>query len=66
MRQDYPLYVAWFSLLGEIIEKVEKFPRSVRFTLSDRIVNLGFDIMELIIEAIYRKERKTSCAGRIS
>jgi hypothetical protein len=35
-----------------------KFPKNVRFNLSDRLTNISLDVMECIIEAIYAK-RKT-------
>lgn len=57
MREDYPVFVQWYKLTNYIIDRVEKFPKSVRFSLSDRIITLVFDIMEKIIEAIYTKQR---------
>jgi len=55
---EYPLFAAWFDFLTDLFDRVERFPRSVRFSLSDRMVNLGLDIMEGIVEAIYTKDRK--------
>ena len=43
--------------MNYIIDRVENYPKSVRFTLSDRIIRLMFDIIELIIESIYTKKR---------
>ncbi len=40
-----------------------KFPKNVRFNLSDRMTNISLDVLELIIKAIYRK-RKTYILGR--
>ena len=36
---------------------VEKFPRSQKFTLGDRTVNLALDTLELLIEATYTRDR---------
>lgn len=58
MKEDYPLFVKWYDLMNYLIDRVEKFPRNVRFTVSDRIFNLVLDISDLIVEAIYTKERK--------
>jgi len=44
--------------MNYIIDRVDRFPKTVRFTISDRILNISFDIMEKIIEAIYSKDRK--------
>lgn len=57
MREHYPLYVHWESTLNWILDCVERFPKSVRFSLSSRIANIALDILEAIVEAIYTRER---------
>ena len=57
MKEDFPLFVKWFDATDWIMEKVEKSPKSVRFTISSRISNMTLDVMEGIIEAIYTKDR---------
>ncbi|MBU2552404.1 MAG: diversity-generating retroelement protein Avd [Proteobacteria bacterium] len=58
MKEDYPLYVKWSEAADWILDAVEKFPKSVRFTISGRVANLALDIVEGIVEAIYAKERR--------
>ncbi len=58
MKEDYPLFVAWYRLLNDIMDRTAKFPKDVRFTLTDRIVQFALTIMELVVEAIYSRERK--------
>ncbi len=55
--QGYPVFDKWITILDWILDRVEKFPKSVRFTLSTRIVNISLDILESIVEAIYTKKR---------
>lgn len=31
MREDYPLYVHWYSTLDWILSAVERFPKNARF-----------------------------------
>lgn len=57
MKEDFPLFVKWFEATDWILDMVEKFPKSVRFTISGRIANLALDVMEGIVEAIYTKDR---------
>jgi len=57
MKEDYPVFVKWSDATDWILDTIEKFPKSVRFTISSRIGNLTLDIMEGIIEAIYTKNR---------
>jgi len=40
-----------------IIPKLEKYPRSQKFLLADRIENLMLDILELLIDAAYSKKK---------
>jgi len=57
MKEDFPVFVKWFDATDWILETVDKFPKSVRSTISARIGNMTLDVMEGIIEAIYTKDR---------
>lgn len=47
-----------------MVPKLEKFPRSQKFLLADRIENLMLDILDLLIDAAYsRKKEATLCPG---
>lgn len=37
--------------------RVEKFPRSQKFTLGDRIINISLDTLDVLIEATYTPKR---------
>jgi hypothetical protein len=58
MKEKYPLFVAWFDFILTLLGHIERFPKSVRFSLSDRMINLSLETMELIIGAIYTRERR--------
>jgi hypothetical protein len=36
---------------------IEKFPRTHKFTIGDRIQTIALDVLEALIEATYTKER---------
>jgi len=57
MREDYPLFVHWFDTLNWILDAVERFPKNARFSVASRIADAALDTMDLIIEAIYTKDR---------
>ena len=57
MKEDYPLFIKWRYILSYVLDISGKFPKSVRFNLCDRLTNLSLDVLELIIEAIYSKNR---------
>ena len=46
-----------YDVISWLLGRVEKFPRSQKFTLGDRIVNLALDTLELLIEATYTRDR---------
>ncbi len=46
-----------YDVIMWLLGRVEKFPRSHKFTLGDRVVTLALDILELLIEATYTRNR---------
>ena len=46
-----------YDVIIWLMGRVEKFPRSQKFTLGDRTVNLALDTLELLIEATYTRDR---------
>jgi hypothetical protein len=58
MLSDYPIFEKWYSLLDWILDRVDSFPKSVRFTISTHISNLALDTLELVIEMVYTKNKK--------
>ncbi len=57
MNEQFPLFVLWYAVLDWILDRVEQFPRGVRFTVSDRIARLALQVMEGIVSAIHTKTR---------
>ncbi|MBU6145436.1 MAG: diversity-generating retroelement protein Avd [Paenibacillaceae bacterium] len=58
MKEQYPLYLQWQEVLEVLMKYTERFPKSVRHTLVDRIVKTGLDIMALLVRAIYSKAKR--------
>lgn len=56
-RDQYPIFVHWYKTLDWILDKCEKMPKSVRFSISSRIATISLDIQEKVIEAIYTAKR---------
>ena len=55
---DLPIFVDWMRFLEWFIPLTDKFPKSARFTFSQRLQNLALDIVEDLIEARYTKQKK--------
>ena len=58
-NRDLPIFVKWLEFLKWFLPTLEKFPKKARFTITNRIENMALDIVELLIEARYLKEKKS-------
>ncbi len=47
-----------YDFLLWLLPKVEKFPRSFRFTVGDRTVGVGLDLLLALVEAAYSTEKR--------
>ncbi len=54
---DLPVFTKWLEFLNWLLPTTEKFPKKVRFTLSQRIDNLALDIVEDLVEARYSRQK---------
>lgn len=64
-HEDLPVFVRWTAFVEWLLPTTGKFPKRVRFTLSDRIDNLALDVVEDLVEARYSR-RKTEILKRIN
>jgi hypothetical protein len=48
---------AHYQFLMWLVPTIEKFPKSHKFTIGDRIENVALDVLDALIEATYTKER---------
>ncbi|WP_437989817.1 diversity-generating retroelement protein Avd [Sorangium sp. So ce145] len=51
------------SLLAWLAERVAQFPRDHRFTVGDRLLHACLDITEHLVEASYRRDKRTDLAA---
>ena len=61
-RQTGPALEAHFQFLKWLVPTVEKFPRSHKFLLGDRIQATALDILDALIEATYTRDRRAQLA----
>lgn len=62
-RRYGPAIEAHFQFLLWLIPAVEKFPRTQRFLLGDRIQTTALDVLESLIEATYNHDRVAALAN---
>jgi hypothetical protein len=48
---------AHYQFLAWLAPTIEKFPKSHKFTVGDRIETIALDVLEALIEGTYTKER---------
>lgn len=56
-RRMGPAVEAMYGFLLWLVPTVEKFPRSQRFLLGDRIQTIALEVLERLIEATYSRSR---------
>ena len=54
---ELPLFAQWFDFLKWLLATTEKFPKRLRFTLTERIDNLALDVIEELVEARYTRHK---------
>jgi four helix bundle protein len=52
-----PVFHRFYVLTGWLLDRVEKLPKSVRFTFGQRITDTALDIVEKIVRAAYGRRR---------
>ncbi|MBE9580904.1 MAG: hypothetical protein IMF18_04720 [Proteobacteria bacterium] len=65
MHKEIDAITKLYDLLLWMVPKLEKFPRSQKFLLADRIENLMLDILDLLIDAAYSRNKEATlfCPG---
>jgi 23S rRNA-intervening sequence protein len=57
VKQTGPALEAMYRFILWLVPTVEKFPRSQKFLLGDRIQSTALDVLERLIEATYTRTR---------
>jgi hypothetical protein len=56
-HHEMPIFVKWHEFLKWLFPLLDKVPKKARFSITNRIQNLSLDIVELLIEARYSKNK---------
>lgn len=57
MPKEMQAVTKMYDVIKWLIPRVNKFPRSHKFTLGDRITNLSLDVLMLLVEAQYTRQK---------
>lgn len=58
MKKLTPVVEKHYQLILWMLPKMAKFPKDQRFLLADRIERILLDILEMLIEAVYSREKR--------
>lgn len=58
MKTELPLFTSWYGVVGTLLERVGRFPKNLRPTLGNRIVERSLDVLRQIIRLRYTRDRK--------
>ena len=58
MARELPAVSKMYDLIKWLLPQIAKLPRSHKFTLGDRITNLALDTLELLIQAVYTRNKR--------
>jgi 23S rRNA-intervening sequence protein len=56
-KRTGPAVEAHYQFLVWLVQTVEKFPKSQKFLVGERIQSIALDILEALIEATYTRDR---------
>lgn len=62
---DPVLLVHWEKTLGELLDRTEKFPKSVRFTFVSRMDSLELQILEGLIRARWQPDARVVLLAQV-
>jgi four helix bundle protein len=57
MPNEVLVVTKFYDIMKWLIPQISKLPRSHKFTLGDRIINQGLDILMLLVEANYTRDK---------
>jgi hypothetical protein len=57
MIKEAPIFSLWTGITDWILDRIDDFPKKIRFSMSNRIANLTLEVLELIIDALYRRKK---------
>ena len=61
-RETGPALEAHYRFIVWLVPTLERFPRSQKFFLGDRIQSVALDVLEALIEATYTRQRRDHLA----
>ena len=58
MKKEPPLFTQWYAVVGTLLERVGRFPKNLRPTLGNRLVERSLDVLDHVVRLRYTRRRK--------
>jgi len=62
-KRTGPAVEAHYQFLLWLVPAVDRFPKSQKFVFGDRVIKLGLDILKILVEATFTRDRRTHLAS---
>ena len=57
MKKEPPLFTQWYAVVGTLLERVGRFPKNLRPTLGNRLLDRSLDVLDLVVRLRYTNRR---------
>jgi len=59
-ESELPIFAKWFDFVNWLFPFADRLPKKVRFSVTNRIINLSLDLIDDLIEARYSRNKVTA------
>ena len=59
MKEEIPVFTLWYEVVGTLLERVSRFPRSLRPTLENRMLEGALDVLREVVRR--RRHAPSTC-----
>ena len=57
-KKDPPLFTQWYGVVGTLLERVGRFPKNLRPTLGNRLIDRSLDVLDHVVRLRYSRQRR--------
>ena len=61
-KKELPLFTQWYDVVSTLLECVGRFPKNLRPTLGNRLLDRSLDVLDHVVVLRYNRDRKTRFA----
>jgi len=57
-KNELPLFTQWYEVVSTLLECVGRFPKNLRPTLGNRLLDRSLDVLDHVVTLRYSRQRK--------